>query len=31
MQNIYQSLEQKDKLKLYQDKYDSADKKFAAE
>jgi hypothetical protein len=28
MQNIYQSLEQKDKLKVYQDKYDQADAKF---
>ena len=28
MQNIYQSLQQKDKLKLYQDKYDQADAKF---
>jgi hypothetical protein len=28
MQNIYQSLEQKDKLKFYQDKYDQADTKF---
>lgn len=28
MQNIYQSLEQKDKLKFYQDKYDQADAKF---
>ncbi len=28
MQNIYQSLEQKDKLKIYQDKYDQADSKF---
>ncbi len=28
MQNIYQSLEQKDKLKIYQDKYDAADAKF---
>lgn len=28
MQNIYQSLEQKDKLKAYQDKYDQADAKF---
>ncbi|MDP4285772.1 MAG: hypothetical protein Q8891_15245 [Bacteroidota bacterium] len=28
MQNIYQSLQQKDKLKEYQDKYDQADAKF---
>ena len=28
MQNIYQSLEQKDKLKIYQDKYDQAETKF---
>lgn len=28
MQNIYQSLNQKDKVKLYQDKYDAADAKF---
>ena len=28
MQNIYQSLEQKDKLKFYQDKYDQADARF---
>jgi arsenate reductase-like glutaredoxin family protein len=28
MQNIYQSLEQKDKLKVYQDKYDNADATF---
>lgn len=28
MQNIYQSLEQKDKLKTYQDKYDNADQTF---
>lgn len=28
MQNIYESLQQKDKTKLYQDKYDSADTKF---
>ena len=28
MQNIYQSLEQKDRLKIYQDKYDQADTKF---
>ncbi len=28
MQNIYQSLEQKDKLKVYQDKYDKADATF---
>lgn len=31
MQNIYQSLEQKDKLKVYQDKYDNADKNFVSE
>ncbi len=30
MQNIYQSLEQKDKLKAYQDKYDQADAKFVS-
>jgi len=28
MQNIYQSLEQKDKLKVYQEKYDQADATF---
>ena len=28
MQNIYQSLEQKDKLKIYQDKYDQSETKF---
>lgn len=28
MQNIYQSLQMKDKLKVYQDKYDNADKVF---
>ena len=28
MQNIYQSLEQKDKLKIYEDKYDKADEVF---
>ncbi|MBS1735097.1 MAG: hypothetical protein JSS98_00645 [Bacteroidetes bacterium] len=28
MQNIYQSLQLKDKLKIYQDKYDNADKVF---
>ena len=28
MQNIYQTLEQKDKLKIYQDKYDKAEAKF---
>ena len=28
MQNIYQSLQMKDKLKVYQDKYDGADKVF---
>jgi hypothetical protein len=28
MQKIYQSLNQKDKVKLYQDKYDAADAKF---
>ena len=28
MQNIYQSLEQKDNLKIYEDKYDNAEKKF---
>ncbi len=28
MQNIYQSLERKDKLKVYQDKYDQAETKF---
>lgn len=31
MQNIYQSLEQKDKLKIYQDKYDQADATFVNE
>jgi len=31
MQNIYQSLEQKDKLKVYQDKYDNADNTFVNE
>ena len=30
MQNIYQSLDQKDKLKVYQDKYDQADTTFGA-
>jgi len=29
MQKIYQSLNQNDKVKLYQDKYDAADSKFA--
>ncbi len=29
MQKVYQSLDQNDKVKLYQDKYDSADTKFA--
>ncbi|MEO5649535.1 MAG: hypothetical protein ABIR03_06370 [Ginsengibacter sp.] len=29
MQNIYQSMEQKDKLKIYQDKYDKAEETFS--
>ena len=28
MQKIYQSLNQNDKVKIYQDKYDGADAKF---
>ena len=28
MQKIYQSMNQNDKVKLYQDKYDAADSKF---